>query len=134
MGTEPGSLHLIGTFWPAILVDESFDVYIGRQASSQKEICSSLRRLIFRMFPGIKEEMKFGVPWYGGRFYIAAFGDHVNLGVSVEGLPVEKLSLFEGEGRLMRHIKLFSEEEVARRRVRAVLKIAAESKCSSPPI
>ncbi len=114
-------------------MDESVDDYIGRQKSPQKEVCSALRRLILRTFPGIKEEMRYGVPWYGGRYYIAAFGDHVNLGLSIEGLPKEKLALFEGGGRLMRHIKLFSNEEIDRRRVRAVLKIAAESKCSSPP-
>lgn len=107
--------------------------YIKRQNSPQKEICARLRRLILKTFPGIKEEMKMGVPWYEGRYYIVALKDHVNIGFSIQGLSKEELSLFEGAGKLMRHTKLFSEDELDEGRIAKLLKLARKSKCSCPP-
>ena len=54
--------------------------YIEKQTSPQKEICQRLRRIILQAFPNIKEEMKLGVPWYEGKYYIVALKKHVNLG------------------------------------------------------
>jgi len=74
---------------------ETVEEYIKRQKNPQKEICSELRSLILKTFPSIKEEVKMGVPWYEGRYYIAALKDHVNLGFPIEGLSKEELALFE---------------------------------------
>jgi len=106
--------------------------YINKQKSPVKEICAQLRTLILRAFPGIKEEMKYGVPWYGEKFYIAAFKDHVNLGVSIEGLSGRDRALFDGTGRLMSHIKFFPKTEIDKKRTITLLKIALKSKCSCP--
>jgi len=57
------------------------DDYIEKQISPQKEICRQLRAIILRTFPGIKEEMKWGVPTYGeGKYYLVSLKEHVNLG------------------------------------------------------
>jgi len=88
-------------------------LYIEKQASPQKEICFRLREIILDTFPSIKEEMKWGVPTFGdGLFYIVALKDHVNLGFSSDGLSVQELSLFEGSGKTMKHIKIKSPKDL----------------------
>lgn len=88
------------------------DGYIMKQRSPQKEICSRPRSIILRAFPGIKEEVKMGVPWYECKFYIVALKDHVNLGFAVQGLSEGEAGSFEGKGRYMRHMKFFSEADM----------------------
>jgi hypothetical protein len=59
-----------------------------------------LRRIIFRTFPGIEEEMKWGVPTFAkGKYSFAALRDHVNLGFSLKGLSKEEQKRFEGSGK-----------------------------------
>ena len=54
-----------------------------------------LRTIIFKTFPDIKEEMKWGVPSYaGGKYYFVALKSHVNLGFSIKGLSKEEIALF----------------------------------------
>lgn len=113
-------------------MDRNVEGYIRRQKSAEGKICIGLRALILEMFPGIREEMRMGVPWYGGRFYVAAFKDHVNLGFSVEGLPEKELGLFEGKGKYMRHITLFPGKGMDRERIGMLLEIAKKSKCYCP--
>ena len=89
------------------------DDYIGKQKSPQKEICQQLRGIILRTFPGIEEEMKWGVPTYAKRkFYIVALKDHVNLGFSMEGLSEDEQKRFEGSGKTMKVIKISSIKEI----------------------
>jgi hypothetical protein len=80
-------------------MDEKVDEYIERQDSPFKEICARLRKIILKTFPGIREEMKMGVPWYEHKFYIVALRDHVNLGFSLKGLSNKEVALFEGARR-----------------------------------
>ena len=71
-------------------MSKTIDDYINQQKSPQKEICQSLRNLILKTIPGVKEEMKWGVPVFGeGKFYIGALKDHVNLGFAIIGLAKE---------------------------------------------
>jgi hypothetical protein len=100
--------------------------YIEKQKSPQKEIVQRLRDIILKTLPDIKEEFKMGVPWYEERFYVVALRDHVNLGFSVKGLSEREMALFEGKGRMMRHIKFFSLEDVDEARVVKSLRLVAE--------
>jgi hypothetical protein len=111
-------------------MDRNSTEYIRRQPAPLRKLCAALRGLIQKEFPGIKEEMKWGVPWYGGRFYIATFKNHVNLGFSVEGLSEEELALFDDTGKFMSHIKLFPDADIDRGRITMLLKIAKKSKRS----
>jgi len=61
-------------------MDEDVNKYTEKQKSPQKEIIQELRKIILETFPDINEEMKLGVPWYEGKYYIVALKDHVNLG------------------------------------------------------
>jgi hypothetical protein len=99
--------------------------YLEKQKSPQREIARRLRDIILRTLPGIKEEFKMGVPWYG-KFYVVALKDHVNLGFSVKGLSEEEMALFEGKGKLMRHIKFHSLEDVDEARVADMLRLVSE--------
>jgi len=106
--------------------------YIDRQASPQKEIVGKLRRAILKAFPGIGEEIKLGVPWYGGKFYLVALKDHVNMGFSIEGLTKKEMDLFEGKGRFMRHLKFRSVKDVDEKKLAELMRIAQKSECSCP--
>lgn len=97
--------------------------YIQKQISPQREICQNLRDIILKTFPGIKEEMKLGVPWYEGKYYIVALKDHVNLGFSLKGLSKEEAGLFTGGGKTMKTIEIRSVDEIGADNIIRLLKI-----------
>ena len=102
------------------------DNYIEKQKSPQREICQKLRQIILEAFLGIEEEMKLGVPWYEGKYYIVALKDHVNLGFSLKGLAKEEIKLFEGGGKTMKHIKIRSFDEINEEQIVKLLKVVKE--------
>lgn len=104
--------------------------YIKKQKSPQKEICQKLRKIIKRTFPNIEEKMWVGVPWFGARYYIVALKDHVNVGFPIKGLSKKELDLFEGKGKTMRHIKVFSLADINEKQIVKLLKIAKKAKCN----
>lgn len=108
-------------------MDKKVSEYIAKQKSPQKEVCEKLRRVIFSIYPKIKEEIKWGVPAYGdGRYYIVALKDHVNLGFSLKGLTKEEMALFDGGGKTMKHIEIDPLKEIDRKRIVKVIKLVAE--------
>lgn len=109
-------------------MDEKVDEYIRKQKSPQKEICQIIRNIILKTYPKIKEEMKYGVPYYGNQYYIVALKTHVNLGFSIEGLTREEINLFEGTGKTTRHIKIKSQEEIVEENIKKLLKIVMNKK------
>jgi hypothetical protein len=89
--------------------------YIQKQNAHQKEIIEKLREIILKNFTDIKETgMAEGI-WYQEKFYIAAFKDHVNLGVSVYGLSQKEKNNFLGSGKKMRHLKFYSSNDIDER-------------------
>ena len=100
--------------------------YIKKQKSPQREITQQLRDIIKKTLPEIKEEFKMGVPWYEGKFYVVALREHVNLGFSIKGLSNREKALFEGKGKMMRHIKFYSLEDVNEIKVTKLLKLVAK--------
>jgi len=114
-------------------MDEKVDEYIKKQKSPQKEICQRLRKIILKTFPEINEEMRVGVPCYGhtkedlcGKYYIAALKDHVNLGFSLKGLSKKEQKLFEGSGKTMKHIKVYSLKEMDEEKIIKLIKLVKE--------
>lgn len=114
-------------------MDKQVTDYIRKQSLPQKEILQKLRKILLKTFPGIKEEIKMGVPWYEGRFYLVALKDHVNFGFCISGLTAKERELFEGKGKLMRHLKFFSLKEIDEKKitklVKLVMKKGGESSC-----
>jgi hypothetical protein len=104
------------------------DEYIEKQKSPQKEICRRLREIILRAIPDIKEEFKMGVPWYDGRYYLVALRNHVNMGFCIDGLSKEELSLLEGSGKTMRHIKFWSLKDIDEKKIRKLMKSTKQLK------
>ena len=102
------------------------DKYIEKQKAPQREIVKKLRETILKTVPEVHEEFKMGVAWYKGKFYIVALKDHVNLGVSVNGLSEQERALFEGKGNMMRHIKFHSLADVDETKVKMLLRLVAE--------
>jgi hypothetical protein len=105
-------------------MNEAVDQYIDKQKSPQKKICEKLRQIIHATFPEITEEMNGGVPCYGctkkqpcGEYYIASLKDHVNLGFSLKGLTTQQQKLFEGSGKTMKHIKIYTVEDIDEKRI-----------------
>ena len=88
------------------------DEYINKQAHPQKEILVQLRKIILKTVPGIVEEMKMGVSWYEGKFYLVALKDHVNLGFAYDQSLEKYQNQLEGKGKYMRHIKFFSPKDI----------------------
>ena len=108
-------------------MNNKIDDYIHNQGSPQKEICQHLRTLILQIFPGIKEEMKWGVPTFAdGKFYIVALKDHVNLGFSSKGLTKEDAALFDGGGKMTRHIKVDKIADIDESKITGLLKLVDE--------
>jgi hypothetical protein len=103
--------------------------YINKQKSPQKEICQKVRKVIIKTFPGIRERMWVGVPWYGKRYYVVALKGHVNIGFAIKGLSKKEQNLFEGKGKTMRHIKIYSLEDVDEKKITKLLKVAKKAKC-----
>ena len=108
-------------------MNKGVDEYIEKQGSPQKEICLELRKIIFRTFLGIEEEMKWGVPTYAkGKYYLVALKDHVNFGFSLKGLSKEEHKRFEGSGKAMKHIKIRSLKEINESEIVELLKLVWE--------
>jgi hypothetical protein len=111
-------------------MNEEVEDYISKQKSPQREICRKLREIIRTTYPDIEEKMWMGVPWYEGRYYIVALKDHVNLGCAVHGLSENELRLFEGKGKMMRHIKLYAIEDINEREIVNLLKVVEKATCN----
>jgi len=114
-------------------MDKKVDEYIQKQKSPQKEICQRLREIIFKTVPEINEEMRVGVPCYGstkedicGKYYIAALKDHVNLGFSLKGLSKKEIELFEGSGKTMKHIKVYSLKDLDKQKIVKLIDLVKE--------
>lgn len=102
------------------------DEYIEKQKSPQKEICKNLRNIILETYPNILEEMKYGVPYYGNKYYIVALKTYVNLGFTIKGLTKEEIDLLEDTGKTTRHIKIEFLEEVDKEYIKNLLKMVME--------
>ncbi|MCW9015136.1 MAG: DUF1801 domain-containing protein [Gammaproteobacteria bacterium] len=97
--------------------------YLDNLPSPQKEICEKVRKIILTEFPDLEESMKNGVPSYENKYYIVGLKDHVNIGFFIEGLSAEEIGLFEGKGKLTRHIKIYSLDEIDEKKIVKLLKI-----------
>ncbi len=112
-------------------MSQEINDYIKKQKSPQKEICQRLRKIILKTFPDIREEMMWGVPVYaGGKFYIGALRDKVNLGFTINGLNKEEKALFEGAGKTMKHLKIKTLKDIDEKMIAKLLKMVnKKSKC-----
>ena len=94
-------------------MDKQVNAYLEKQKSPQKEIMQKVRKIFQKTLPNYEEKMRWGVITYAaGKFYIAAMKNRVHVGFAIIGLSKNEISLFEGSGKTMRHIKIPTLEDV----------------------
>jgi len=94
-------------------MDKQVNEYIEKQKSSQKEIINEVRKIFHETLPSCEEKMRWGVITYSvGKFYIGAMKNRVHVGFAITGLSKDEISLFEGCGKTMRHIKISAVEDI----------------------
>ena len=98
-------------------MDQKVSDYITKQQSPQREICEVLRKIIFKNFPTVTEEMKLGVPYYEDKFYIVSLKDHVNFGFEIKNFSAEEIKNFAGNGRTVRVLEIKDIKEIDEKRV-----------------
>ena len=109
-----------------LIMHTKVEDYINKQPTPQKEICLKLRELILNT-TGTQEEWKWGTPVYcNDKIYIGAFKKQVNLGFKIEGLSEEDLSQLEGTGKTMRHIKIYSLDEMDEAKIVKFIKLVSQ--------
>jgi hypothetical protein len=106
------------------IMNKAVDDYINKQKSPQREILKEVRRIILSTLPNCSEETKWGVVAFaGGKFYISALKNSVNVGFAINGLNKEEIGLFKGSGKTMRHIKIQSLADIEGRKLVELVKM-----------
>ncbi len=98
--------------------------------SGRFALVHALRELILGLDSSISEEVK-----YGGFLFSAkkpfcgvfSYAKHVSLEFSAGASLVDKLNVLEGEGKLRRHIKLSSPQDITDKHVREYLVLALKA-------
>jgi len=105
-------------------MDKQIKEYIEKQKSSQKEILHKVRKIFLETLPNCNEKSTWGVVTFANdKFYIAAMKNRVHVGFAISGLSKEEISLFEGSGKTMRHIKIHSLEEIDKEKLIKLIKM-----------
>jgi hypothetical protein len=103
-------------------MDKQVSEYIKKQKSPQKEILKKIREIFQNTLPSFEEQTAWGVVVFGGgKFYIAAMKNRVHVGFAITGLTEEEISLFEGSGKTMRHIKINSLDDIDEERIKKLI-------------
>ena len=107
-------------------MDQQVDKYIEKQVSPLKEILLEIRRILHATLSSLDEKIRWGVPTFaGGKFYIVALKNHVNVGFAITGLNEDEISMFEGTGKTMRHIKIGSLEDVDEKKLVELIELVS---------
>jgi len=114
-------------------MDEKVDEYIKKQKSPQKEILQKVRKIFQKTLPNCEEKMGWGVITFAqGKFYIAAMKNRVHVGFAITGLNKEEISMFEGSGKTMRHVKIPTLENIDEKTLVKMIKMV-DSKAICKP-
>ena len=114
-------------------MDKKVAEYIENQKSPQKEIIKKIRKIYLKMFQNCKEKIMWGVVTFSeGKFYIAAMKNRVHVGFAITGLNKDEISLFEGSGKTMRHIKIHSLEEIEEKKLEKLINLVDKKAICKP--
>ena len=114
-------------------MDKQVNEYIEKQKSPQKEIIKIVRKIFQKTLPSCEEKMAWGVITFGaGKFYIAAMKNRVHVGFAITGLSKDEVSLFEGSGKTMRHIKIPSLENIDEKMLVKLIKMVDKKAVCKP--
>jgi hypothetical protein len=116
-----------------VATDKKIKGYIGKQKCLQRAILSKVRRIFLRTLPHHNEKFAWGVITFaGGKFYLGAIGDRVHVGFAIDGLNKKEISLFEGSGRTMRHIKIYSLKDLDEKKLVNLIKLVDKKAACGP--
>lgn len=113
--------------------DKKIAQYINNQNDLQKNILYALREIIFKIIPDCREKMQWGVITFDQeKFYIVALKKKAHIGFAIKGLSKEEVKLFEGSGKTMRHIKIYSLEDINKKNIINLIKLVhKKAKCET---
>jgi len=111
---------------------EKINEYINKQESPQKELLVKLRKLFLKELKNPEENMQWGVITFDkGKFYLAALTKRVHIGFAITGLENEEVKLFEGSGKTMRHIKIYSLKDIDEKKIAELIKmVEKKARCA----
>jgi hypothetical protein len=105
-------------------MDNFVKQYIEKQESLQKEILFKIREIFLKTLPNCKERIAWGVVVFGNdKFYIASMKNRVHVGFAITGLSKVEIKLFEGSGKTMRHIKIYSMDDIDEKKLVELIKL-----------
>jgi len=114
-------------------MDKQVNEYIEKQKSPQKEIIQKVRKIFQKTLPNCEEKMRWGVITFAaGKFYIAAMKNRVHIGFAISGLNKDEISLFEGSGKTMRHIKIPALENVNKKKLVKLIEMVDKKAICKP--
>jgi len=114
-------------------MDKQVSDYIDKQKSPQKEIIQKVRKIFKKTLPGCEEKMAWGVITFAaGKFYIAAMKNRVHVGFAITGLNKDEISLFEGSGKTMRHIKIPTLEDIDQKKLVRLIELVDRKAICKP--
>ena len=114
-------------------MDKQVSEYIDKQKSPQKEIIQKVRKIFQKTLPSCEEKMAWGVITFAaGKFYIAAMKNRVHVGFAITGLYKDEISLFEGSGKTMRHIKIPTLEDIDQKKIVRLIKLVDKKAICKP--
>ena len=109
------------------------DVYIEKQKSPPKEILHEVRKIFIETLPDCREKIMWGVVTFAdGKFYIAAMRNRVHVGFAVTGLSEDEISMFEGSGKTMKHIKIPTLESIEENRLVKMIELVDKKAICKP--
>jgi uncharacterized protein YdhG (YjbR/CyaY superfamily) len=114
-------------------MDKQVSEYIDKQKSPQKEIIQKVRKIFQKTLPSCEEKMAWGVITFAaGKFYIAAMKNRVHVGFAITGLNKDEISLFEGSGKTMRHIKIPTLEDIDQKKLVRLIELVDRKAICKP--
>jgi len=114
-------------------MEKKMNEYIEKQESPQKEILLKVREIFQKTLPSCEEKMLWGVITFAaGKFYIAAMKNRVHVGFAITGLNEDEISLFEGSGKTMRHIKIPTLESIDEKALVKLIKLVDRKAICKP--
>ncbi|MBH9579174.1 DUF1801 domain-containing protein [Inhella proteolytica] len=96
-------------------------------SAERHDLLQQVRTLALGLGPGIREELKYGGILFGADAHFCglfAYREHVSLEFSAGAALPDVHRVLEGAGKLRRHIKLRTAEDVAAKQVRHYLELA----------
>ena len=114
-------------------MDNKVKEYIEKQKSPQKEIILKVREIFLETLPNCNEKSAWGVVTFSeGKFYIASMKTRVHVGFAINGLNKDEISMFEGSGKTMRHIKIHSLNEIDEEKLVKLIKLVDKKATCNP--